>query len=198
MKLQKPRVTEGYQRTRIDGSNMLSGCSSSCAGGDLVIRSVSTSQNGAQSRDLPARRGWDSNRSGTALPRPTGWGLKRCCCVIAALHALRLLSCQNQGVYSQLGHLCWTAEMCPKKGLWCLHTSPRPKGAAVSYRYMKAMLSFQPPLWDHGSQSHFHSGRYLFTPPEAGEREIIPYREVKIAPAVTSRTRLRKTQGKQG
>lgn len=60
MKLQESGVTGGYQRTRIDGSNMLLGCPSSCAAGDLVIPSTSTSQNGAQSRDLQARRGWDS------------------------------------------------------------------------------------------------------------------------------------------
>jgi len=34
------------------------------------------------------------------------------------------------------------------------------------------------------------------TPPR--DREIISYREVKIAPAIMSRTRLRKTQSKQG
>lgn len=60
IKLQEAGVTGGYQRTKIDGSNMSLGWPSSCAAGDLVIPSISTSQNGAQRRDLQARRGWDS------------------------------------------------------------------------------------------------------------------------------------------
>ena len=72
MKLQESGVTGGYQRTRIVGSNMLSGCPGSCAAGDLVIPSTSMSQNGAESRDLQARRGWNTKSTWHSIAQ-THW-----------------------------------------------------------------------------------------------------------------------------
>lgn len=57
MKLQVRCVTGGYQRTRIDGSNMLLGCPNPSTAGDPVTSSTSSLQHVAQSRDLQARRG---------------------------------------------------------------------------------------------------------------------------------------------
>lgn len=45
---------------------------------------------------------------------PAGWGSKGCCCVVTALHPLRLVFPQSWSMHSQLQSLCWTVEMCSK------------------------------------------------------------------------------------
>lgn len=169
MKLQESGVTGGYQRTRINGSNMLSGCPSSCAAGDLYVdtQHICVIMEHRAEIFKPEEAGTVSLH-GAALPRPTGWGLKRCCSVITDFHALKLLSHQSWGVYTQLQSLCWTVEMCPEKGLWCLHAWPcpsAPMGAAVYlYWCMKAVLSSQPPLWDHLGQRAWIQQKWLLVP----------------------------------
>lgn len=144
---------------------------------------------------------------GTALPRPAGWGLKRCCCIITALHALKLLSRQSWGVYSRLRCLCWAVEMHPKEGLWhspCLSMSQGSSCLVVSVYESCAVIATSP-LRSFRTTSmdpieiapHPASTVDNNSPPTKRQvKEIIPSTKVKIAPAVTLMTRLRKTQGR--
>lgn len=190
----------GYQRTRTDGSNTLSGCSSSRAGGDLVIRSISTPQNGAQSRDLPARRGWDSKSVWHSVAQ-TYW--LRAEAVLLCYHSpactqAAFLS-EPRCVQPALASLLDCGDVSKERSVMSPHrsTSQGCSCLVVSVYESYAVFSASPlgpwlpvPLSQWTIPLHPPRGRW--------KRNNPLRREVKIAPAVTSRTRLRKTQGKQG
>lgn len=143
MKLQESGATGGYQRTGIDGSNMLSGCPSSCAAGDVVIPSIPTSQNGAQSRDLQARSGWDSKSTRHSMAQ-THWLRAE-----VALLGYHSLACTQAAFpselrcVSQLRCLYWTVDVAKERsvmsprlstsqGCSCLVVSVCESGAVIS------------------------------------------------------------------